>query len=183
MKVPFAGAEARPSRQKWWEGDFTSQEIEEALIEINGGPLVYFQDGETVSDFKWPGLTDEQMDDPAFEAVVRADYNNDIPALIEFVLNNELSEWGRELLADFLYRKLEHERTPIYELSLATLTLARAKDFIREKIAAGLPIDRAINEVAAEEGIPETTLVNSWNNKHGSEQRALKAFRGKAKEI
>jgi hypothetical protein len=41
--------------------------------------------GKDLKLVKLPPLTDEQMFDPAFDAVVRADYNNDLPRLIEFV--------------------------------------------------------------------------------------------------
>jgi hypothetical protein len=173
-KIPAAGTE-KPARTIWWKG---SPDEAKAWKE-KYGPVVYFQ-GDKVSDFLWPRLTDEQMFDPAFEAIARADYNKDFQTLIEFVRTNTLSEWGRELLADFLHRQLIHKRLPIYEVPTAELALSHAKERVKKVMAeSGLSQADAIDKVSAEEGMDgPATLENSLNGKRGSGRRAAKGFRG-----
>jgi hypothetical protein len=189
-KGAYAGKPKAKARNRWWEkGDLPQEAWDDLDKEFPSGA---FFEGDRVSDYKWTELTDEQQFDPAFDAIVRADYNlppwkrgkgsdpyGKIAALAEFVRTTPLSAWGRELLADFIYRKLVRKRRPLYEpLSKADMILARAKASVRELQAKGVSKDKALSRIARRESIPLGTLENAVNEKRASTRLARKGFRG-----
>lgn len=194
-KRAYAGNPSH-SRTRWWEeGDLTPEEWAEL---DNGRPPAVMFEGDLVADYNFFGLTDEQQYDPAFDAVVRADYNSPpwtnkhgkgskrdpfgkVQALCDFIRDNPLTPWGRNVVADFIYRNVIRQRRPIYEpLSRADLTLSRAKLAVRKLREEGIAKGKAIAQVAKSESIPLTTLENAVNEKRASTRRARKGVRGAA---
>lgn len=191
-KISYAGKDLHiPTR--WWEqGDLTPEEnkslgMDEPMFE-----------GDLVGDFDWScmGITKEQSYDPAFDAVARADYNSPpqsikwgipgkrdpygkIAELCKFVRDNPLSPWGREVLADFIYRKLVRQRRPIYQpLSRADMAIADAKVEIDKLTQKGVAKDKAVALIAKKNRIPFITLENAMKEKRASTRRARKGLRG-----
>jgi len=178
MKHPYAGAEPKPVRSKWYELSDLEKEVLAALEE-EYGPPDYFKD-DAVTDWDWPGLTEEQVYAPAFTIVVKATAYDDPKLVSEFIrANPALTDWEAQLIADFIERKAHREHRPIYEAPRAALLLARAKKIIKARLADGTAtLEEVIADVAASEGIPETTLKNSWEGRNHAERRARKHLLG-----
>ena len=112
-------------------------------------------------------LTDEQWNDPAFEAVLDADfYTGYAWPIINFLLNNKPSPWGREVIADWGQRNKGDpaRKIPIYvKCTLVELTHTMAIYHLNHtRRTKGVSQDDAIKFYANHFGIPENSLKGAY---------------------
>jgi hypothetical protein len=112
-------------------------------------------------------VSDEEARSPELRAVFEADLRGDASIVIEF-----LEAQGLHWIADYVYRRVVHNRTPAYALSSADLNLKIANDDVTELIhEQGLSKAAALEKVATERGISENSLAAFREGKRGGSRR------------
>ena len=110
-------------------------------------------------------LTKEQLNDPALEAVWWADktQSHDPKKIIDLLKSDvRLSAWGRQVIADWLWRFTTDQRgpkTPKYALTYVEVTMKDAVASVLRR--QGMSQAQAIEKVAIDNFIPLSTLQSA----------------------
>jgi hypothetical protein len=125
-------------------------------------------------------LTFEQKNDRGMLAVYDADRTGSDKPIGKLLLSDTpLTEFGRKVLWNWIDRtnrkgKIGKPPTPIYATTTAEWRLHHAMQDVRELVAEGETVPKAIAKVQAERKIPKQILENAYLKKRGSTNRMKK---------
>src|SRR5690242_8147770 len=98
-KIGFAGKPKPKPRRQWWKA--SGQIPADVVASYTGQPSGFEND--RVQDYEWPHATSNQLLDPVFPIIEKADRTGNIGPVLDYIQNTPLTtQAARDLVFDFL---------------------------------------------------------------------------------